>query len=312
MKVFFAGASGVIGPVLLPRLLEDGHEVVAMTRTAGKANDLRTAGAEAVVCDVLDAEATKAALVVAQPEVVIDHLTDLHRMGSTKGSMKRAYSDNNPVKIQGTANLMAAARAAGARRVVGQSICFLYQPGPGLRTEEDPLLEIDDPTFASGVEAASRMEQSVLGSEGVEGVVLRFGFWYGPRTSLAPGGSQYEMVAKRRYPIAGKGSGVFSFVHVDDVASATLLAMERGTPGIYNVADDDPAPMREWLPAYAEAIGAKPPFRVPAFAARLAGGKAILHAALTMPGASSNKAKAELGFAPRWHSWRAGFREALA
>jgi nucleoside-diphosphate-sugar epimerase len=311
MRIFFAGASGVIGPSLLPRLLEAGHDVVAMTRTPAKADALRAGGAEPVVCDALDAQATRAAVLTAKPEVVIHHLTDLHQLGASRGSMKRAYAANNEIRRRGTANLLAAAHGAGARRIVTQSISFMYETGPGLRSEDDPLIESDDPVLASGVDSTAAMEQQVLGSEGIEGVVLRFGFWYGPRTAFAPGGVQHSMVAKRRYPVVGRGSGVFSFIHVDDVAEATMLAMDRGAPGTYNVTDDDPAPLREWLPEYAEAIGAKPPRRIPTFLARLAAGKAIVHAATRMPGASSHKAKAELGWSPHWHTWRTGFREAL-
>lgn len=311
MRVFFAGASGVIGPVLLPGLVEAGHEVTALTRTPEKGDALRAAGARPAVCDALDAEGLRSAVAAAKPEVVIHHLTDLSQLGASRASMKRAYHANNELRRRGTANLLAAAHGAGARRIVTQSISFMYEPGPGLRTEKDPLLRDDDPLISSGAEALVAMEEQVLGSEGIEGVVLRFGLWYGPRTGFAPGGAYHSMVAKRRYPIVGGGSGVFSFVHVDDVATATMLAMDRGAPGIYNVTDDDPAPMREWLPAYAEAIGAKPPRHVPTFLARLAAGKLVVHAATRMPGASNHKAKTELGFSPHWHSWRTGFREAL-
>jgi nucleoside-diphosphate-sugar epimerase len=311
MKVFFAGASGVIGRRLLPRLVEDGHEVVALTRTSEKAEGLRAAGAEAVVCDVLDAEGLRDAVVAAEPEVVLQHLTDLPQDLNAR-NLKRAYEANDRVRGEGGSNLLAAARAAGARRYIAQNVCFLYEPTGGpVKDEEAPLFTSAPPPFDHTIRATQEMERGILAAEGIEGLVLRFGFWYGPGTTFAEDGYTAREVMRRRFPIVGGGRGINSFVHIDDVAEATIEAMERGTPGVYNVCDDDPAPMAEWLPAYAEALGAKSPRRVPRWLARLVAGPYAVYMATELRGASNGKAKRELSWRPKWPSWRQGFKEAL-
>jgi nucleoside-diphosphate-sugar epimerase len=311
MRVFFAGASGVIGPVLTPKLVAAGHEVVALTRTPAKAERLAADGAEPVVADVLDADALRDAVVAARPEAVVHHLTDLPQQ-MTPDEMKAGLEATNRVRTKGTANLIAAAQAAGAKRVVAQSIAFAYAPKPtGLYDESDPLY-VDGPT--PGGEAASavaELERQVTNAEGMEGVVLRFGFWYGPRTAYASDGHFAGEMRRRRLPIVGGGAAVWSFVHVDDVAAATVAALERGDPGVYNVTDDDPAPAREWIPAYAAALSAKRPRRVPTFVVRMVAGRYAAFLATELRGASNEKAKRELGFEPRWPSWRQGFVEAL-
>jgi nucleoside-diphosphate-sugar epimerase len=215
------------------------------------------------------------------------------------------------VRTDGTRNLIDAALAADARRLVCQSVAFAYRPAsrPEVMDEDAPLALGAPPPFGDGVRAIDEMERAVVGAEGLEGLVLRYGWFYGPGTHYADDGSMAQDVRKRRFPIIGKGTGLFSFVHVDDAASATVAAVERGAPGVYNVVDDDPAPQREWLPVYAEAIGAKKPFRVPVWIARLVVGRIATMAGL-QPGASNAKAKRELGWEPRWPSWRQGFREA--
>ncbi|HEX6116026.1 MAG TPA: NAD(P)-dependent oxidoreductase [Solirubrobacterales bacterium] len=311
MRVFFAGASGAIGPVLTPRLVEAGHEVVALTRTPSKAERLAADGADPVVCDVLDTAALRDAVVSAKPDAVVHHLTDLPQQ-MTPGALKVGLEATNRVRTEGTANLIDAAREAGARRIVAQSIAFAYAPKPtGLYDESDPLY-VDAPT--PGGEAAgavAELERQVTNADGLAGVALRFGFWYGPRTAYAPDGHWAAEVRRRRLPIVGAGSAVWSFVHVDDVAAATLAALERGDPGVYNIADDDPAPAREWIPAYAEAVGAKPPRRVPTLLVRMVAGRYAVFLSRDLRGASNEKAKRELGFEPRWPSWRRGFSEAL-
>jgi nucleoside-diphosphate-sugar epimerase len=311
MRVFFAGASGVIGPRLLPLLAEAGHDVVALTRTPAKAEGLAAAGAEPVVCDVLDADALRDAVVAAKPEAVVHHLTDLpQRM--TPNEMKAGLEATNRVRTEGTANLIAAAREAGAGRIVAQSIAFAYAPKPsGLYDESDPLYVDAPPPGGEGAAAVAELERQVTNADGIDGLALRFGFWYGPNTSYAPNGYFAEEMRRRRLPIVGGGSAVWSFVHVDDVAAATVAALERGAPGVYNVTDDDPAPAREWIPAYAQALGAKRPRRVPALLVRMVAGRYASFLATGMRGASNEKAKRELGFAPRWPSWRRGFEEAL-
>lgn len=309
MRIFFAGASGAIGPHLLPRLREAGHEVVAMTRTAAKADALRAGGAEPVVCDVLDAAAVRDAVVAAKPEAVIHHLTDLPQRMTPK-AMNEGLEATARLRTEGTANLVAAAREAGARRFVAQSVAFAYAPkATGLHEESDPLW-VDGIAAGTGG-AVAELERQVTTAEEIEGLALRFGFWYGPGTAYASDGHWADEARRRRLPIVGGGTGVWSFVHVDDVATATIAALERGEPGAYNVVDDDPAPSREWIPAFAEAVGAKPPLRLPAFVARIAAGQYAVYMSRDVRGASNEKAKRELGFEPRWPSWRQGFAEGL-
>jgi 2-alkyl-3-oxoalkanoate reductase len=309
MRVFVAGASGAIGRPLVPRLVAAGHEVTGTTRSEERAEAVRAAGARAAVCDALDADALRAAVEENAPEVVVHQLTALpHRFDPRD---KEIYAGTNRLRTEGTRNLIDAARAAGARRLVCQSIAFAYAPAarPEVMDEEARLAFGSPPPFGDGIRAIDEMERAVLGADGLEGLVLRYGWFYGPGTFYAEDGSMAHDVRKRRFPVIGKGTGLFSFVHVDDAASATVAAVERGAPGIYNVVDDEPAPQREWLPAYAEAVGARKPLRVPVWVARLVVGK-IATLAGVQPGASNAKAKRELGWEPRWRSWRDGFREA--
>jgi 2-alkyl-3-oxoalkanoate reductase len=309
MRVFVAGASGAIGRPLVRRLVAAGHEVTGTTRFEERAEAVRAAGARAAVCDALDADALRAAVEENAPEVVVHQLTALpHRFDPRD---KEIYAGTNRLRTDGTRNLIDAARAAGARRLVCQSIAFAYAPAarPEVMDEEARLAFGSPPPFGDGIRAIDEMERAVLGADGLEGLVLRYGWFYGPGTFYAEDGSMAHDVRKRRFPVIGKGTGLFSFVHVDDAASATVAAVERGAPGVYNVVDDEPAPQREWLPAYAEAVGAKKPLRVPVWVARLVVGK-IATMAGVQPGASNAKAKRELGWEPRWRSWRDGFREA--
>ena len=282
-----------------------------MTRTPAKADALSERGAEPVVCDALDADALARAVAEARPEAVIHHLTDLPRAINPRRA-DRDFEANDRVRKEGTRNLVRAAHEAGARRIVAQTVAFFYAPGePGLRTEDDPAF-VDAPRpFDRSVAASLTLEQEVTGTQGIEGVVLRFGFWYGPGTAYAPDGSLAAMVRKRRYPLVGDGGGVSSFVHIGDVVEATVAAL-GAPPGIYNVADDDPAPAREWLPAYAEALGAPPPRRVPRWLARVVGGRYAAYLMTELPRASNAKAKRELGWELRYPSWRQGFVAAYA
>jgi 2-alkyl-3-oxoalkanoate reductase len=306
MRVFVAGATGVIGRPLLPLLVAAGHEVTGTTRSEERADEIRATGCRAVVCDAHDADALATAVTEAAPEVVVHQLTALPDRFDPRD--KTIYDATNRLRGPTTSVLLDAGRAAGARRFVWQSIAFAYAPGPRpeVKDEDAPLALDAPPPFGAGVRTLVEMERSVLEAEGL---VLRYGWFYGPGTYYGEGGSTAVDVRKRRFPVIGRGEGLFSFIHVDDAASATLAAVERGAPGVYNVVDDEPAPMREWLPAYAEAIGARKPLRVPAWIARLAAGRmATMMGAL--PGASNAKAKRELGWEPRWRSWREGFREA--
>jgi nucleoside-diphosphate-sugar epimerase len=311
VKVFVAGATGVIGRRLLPMLVERGHDVTAMTRSADKAEQLRAAGATPAIRDVFDADGVRAEVVAAGPEVVVHELTDLPAALDPRKAAEQ-LAGNDRIREEGTRNLVDAALAAGARRMVAQSIAFVYDvTGNGLKTESDPLYDDAPAPWDRSVRAVRVLEDAVTKTKGLEGIVLRYGFFYGPGSSYERGGAQAREVARRRFPVVGKGSGVFSFIHVDDAASATVAAIEGGAPGIYNVVDDEPAPLREWLPAYAEALGAKKPRRVPRFIARWVAGSYATMLATELRGASNARAKAELGWQPRYASWRDGFRDAL-
>jgi nucleoside-diphosphate-sugar epimerase len=310
MKVFVAGASGVIGRPLVRQLLAAGHEVTGMTRRAERAEEIRGDGAAAVVCDVFDAEALREAVVAAAPEAVVHALTALPRRYDPKSDYLAA---TNRIRTEGTRNLVAAAEAAGARRLVAESIAFAYRPqGSWVKGEEEPLFTDAPGRFGATFAAVAELERRVLGAAGIEGLVLRYGWLYGPGTYYDRGEQQAEEVAKRRLPIVGKGTGTFSFVHVEDAVSATVAALERGVPGTYNVVDDEPAPLREWVPVYAGALGAKPPRKVPVWLARLVAGKDVAASALGLRGADNAKARRELAWEPRHPSWRQGFGDALA
>jgi len=311
MRVFVAGASGAIGRPLVRQLLAAGHEVTGMTRREERAGEIRAAGASAVVCDAFDAEALRAAVAEATPEVVVHMLTAIPARLSTRSESSLAPTTR--LRREGTANLLAAAEEAGARRLIAESVGFLYAPeGDRVKDEEAPLWTGAPSPFGAAVAGVEDLERQVTGSGRIEGLVLRCGQLYGPGTYLGSGGSQAEDVSKRRLPVVGAGGGIFSFVHVEDVASATVAAVERGAPGIYNVVDDEPAPMSEWLPAFATAIGAKPPRRVPAWLARLVAGAGGATFVTELRGASNAKAKRELGWQPRYASWRQGFADAEA
>lgn len=306
-----AGATGVIGRALLPLLTREGHEVVGMTRSQDRTGLIRELGGEPAVADAFDAGGLREAVVSARPEVVIHELTDIPRSIDPKRFAEQ-FERNNRLRREGTRNLMEAARAAGARRVVAQSIAFAYAPkGGGLRIEEDPLALDAGGAWGETVGAVAELERAVTGTDGVEGVALRYGYFYGPGTSYASDGAQSQMVRKRRFPIVGDGGGVFSFIHVEDAAAATVRALTTGAPGVYNVVDDEPAPAREWLPVLADALGAKRPWRVPTFLARIVAGEYAVNLMTRSEGASNDSAKRDLGLELRFPSWRRGFMEAL-
>jgi 2-alkyl-3-oxoalkanoate reductase len=309
MKVFVAGASGAIGRPLVPGLVAAGHEVTGMTRREERVEAIRAAGARGVVCDVFDAAALRDAVTAAAPEVVVHALTAIPKRIDWKADPLAA---TNRVRTEGTRNLLTAARAAGARRFVAESVAFLYaQVGDWVKDEEAPLFRGAPGAFGTAVEALLDLERQVGAADGLDGVVIRYGWFYGPGTGYAADGEQAEEVRKRRLPIVGKGDGTFSFIHVEDAAGATVAAVDSEATGTFNVVDDEPAPMREWVPAYAEALGAKPPRRVPVWLAKLLADRALVANAIGLRGASNAKAKRELGWQPHYASWRQGFREAL-
>jgi nucleoside-diphosphate-sugar epimerase len=310
MRIFLAGATGAIGGRLVPLLLEAGHEVTGTTRSPAKADMLRAAGAEPVIADGLDRDAIVAAIAAARPDAIVHQLTALGDLTSLR-NLDGAFALTNRLRTEGTDNLLAGAREAGTRRFVAQSFTgwpYARTGGP-VKTEDDPLDPDPVPSMSKTLAAIRRLEQTVTQAGGI---ALRYGGFYGPGTGLTPGGDQVELIRKRRFPIVGDGGGVWSFIHIDDAAAATLAALERGTPGaIYNVVDDDPAPVREWLPALAAAAGAKPPRRLPRWLARVVAGESVATMMTEIRGASNAKAKRELGWEPAHPSWREGFRAAL-
>ena len=320
MKVFVAGASGVLGRELVPRLVARGHDVVGMTRTASKQDMVRSLGARPVVADALDPDAVAAAVASAEPDVIVHQLTALSGPMSARDARhpdrSHAATMTNRLRTEATDHLLAAGRAVGARRFVAQSFGafrFAHAGGP-VQTEADPLDPNDPPPPLRTVQAAYLyLEQAVTTIEWGEGLALRYGGFYGPGTSMsrAPDAQMAAPIRKRRLPIVGDGGGVWSYVHVEDAAAATAVAVERGEPGVYYVVDDDPAPVREWLPVLASALDAKPPRRVPRWLARLAGGEAATAMMTETRGASNEKAKREFGWQPRYASWRQGFAEGL-
>ena len=314
MRVFVAGATGALGVRLVPQLVANGHEVVGMTRSPEKQDLVRSLGARPAVADALDPDAVARAIAEAEPEVIVHQLTALSGSLDPR-HFERDFALTNRLRTEGTDHLLAAARAVEARRLVAQSYAgwpFARTGGP-VKTEDDPL----DPDPAAGLrtthEAIRYVEDAVTGASFTEGVVLRYGGFYGPGTSmgLAPEGEHVQMIRKRKFPIVGGGSGVWSFIHIDDAAAATLAAVEHGRRGLYNVVDDEPAAVREWLPVLASALDAKPPRRVPGWLGRLAAGEAATLMMTEVRGASNAKAKRELGWQPRYASWRQGFAQGL-
>ena len=312
MKVFVAGATGAVGKRLLPLLAENGHEVTGMTRSRPEL--VRELGGEPVVADGLDRQAVIDAVKAAEPEVVVHELTALTGALTNIRRPDRSFAQTNRLRTEGTDNLLAAARAAGARKLVAQSFAgwpYARSGGPA-KTEDDPLDPNPPRTLRPLLEAMQHLERTVTGATELEGVVLRYAGFYGPGTSLARnGGEHVDVIRKRQFPIVGDGGGIWSLIHVDDVASATLAAIERGSPGIYNIADDAPAPVREWLPALAKELEAPPPRRVPKWLGRLLAGEAAVVMMTEIRGASNAKAKRELGWRLRYPTWREGFANGL-
>jgi nucleoside-diphosphate-sugar epimerase len=319
MKVFVAGASGALGMQLVPQLVAAGHEVVAMTRTPSKQDGLRALGARPVVADALDPDAVASAVGEAEPEVIVHQLTALSGKMSLRDARHPERSPmtklTNRLRTEATDHLLAAGRAVGARRFVAQSFgAFRYaRTGGPVQTEADPLDPNPPGAMRPVVEALLYLEKAVTTIDWGEGLALRYGGFYGPGTSVSldPDAEMAGPIRKRQFPIVGGGGGVMSFVHVEDAAAATAIAVERGEPGIYYVVDDEPAPMREWLPVLADALGAKPPRRIPRWLGRLVAGEMATLMMTEVRGASNAKAKRELGWQLRYPSWRLGFTKGL-
>ena len=300
MRVFVAGASGAVGAWLVPRLIERGHTVIGSSRTAPRADRLSKLGAEPVVLDLLDAPAVQKAVVESRADAVIHQATALSGTDDLK-HFDRSFEKTNLLRTKGTDAIVAAAKAAGVQRIIAQSYTSwpYAREGGAIKSEDDPLDRHPVSAMRSSLEAIVHLERAVVGAGGV---ALRYGSFYG-----APDDPQLDLIRKRQFPIVGNGGGIWSFVHFEDAANATVLALERGATGIYNIVDDDPGKVRDWLPALAAAIGAKPPYHVPRWLAHLLAGESGVLLMTEARGASNAKAKRELGWTLHYPSWRQGF-----
>jgi nucleoside-diphosphate-sugar epimerase len=308
MKVFVAGATGAIGKQLVPRLVAAGHEVHGMTRSESKQAMLVEMGAVPVIADALDPDQVAEVVGRAQPDVIVHELTAIGPIDMR--NFDRAFAMTNRLRTAGTDHLLSAGQAVGVQRFVAQGIAtygaYARAGGP-IKTEEDPLETTPAREMRETLAAIRHLEDAVLGAQWTEGIVLRYGAFYGPGTSMAPGEQQFELIRKRKFPVVGDGGGVWSFIHIADAADATLAAVEHGRRGVYNVVDDDPAPVAEWLPALAEQLGSKKPMHVPRFIGRRFAGEAGVMMMTELRGASNAKAKRELAWQPAHASWRQGF-----
>src|ERR687894_1604395 len=303
MKIFVAGGTGAIGRPLIAELLAKGHALVALTRSPEKAEALQARGVEPAIADVFDGDAVKAAVSRARPEVVIEQLTALPRTYSRE-SLSATGAHNTRLRLEGGANVLAAARAAGVRRYLRQSIAFWAAPGPGLADEETPLAFDASPAVAADARIVTELEQRLLGKPDMEGIALRYGFFYGPGTWFSPDGDVGRQVRQRQFPVIGNGEGVASWLHIEYAAVATVAAAERGSPGVYLIANDRPLAVREWLPAFAQWLNAPPTPQVSVEdALQMEGGADVVYYGTQMRGVSNAKAKRELNFQPRSLEW---------
>lgn len=312
MRIFLAGATGAIGRGLVPALVAAGHEVVGTTRHPDRAEAIRAAGGEPAVLDPLDRAAVTAAVADARPDVVMHQLTSLTGVADLK-RMDDQFATTNTLRTTGLDILLEAAVAAGARRFIAQSFSGWpnARTGGPVVTEEHPLDPDPAPRARRTLGAIRHIETVVPGRPDIEGVVLRYGFFYGPGSAFQPGGELLEMVRRRQFPIVGGGTGVWSFIHLADAVSATVAAVERGAPGIYNVVDDEPAPVAQWLPYLAQVTGAPRPWRIPAWLARPMIGEMGVRLMTSVRGSSNAKARSELDWTLTYPSWREGFRTGL-
>jgi len=312
MKIFVTGGTGALGRFLLPQLIDKGHEVVALTRSPDKAEGIEKTGASAVIADPLDKQQLTAAVRRAEPEVIIHQLTALSTVANFK-KLDQEFTLTNRFRTEVTDTLLAAARTIGTRRFIAQSYCgwpYARKGGP-IKTEEDPLDPKPPESFVKTLAAIKYLEDKMRSVTFLEGLALRYGAFYGPGNAIGKGGSVWKLVRKRRLPLVGGGGGIWSFIHISDAASATVAAVTNGAPGIYNIVDDEPAPVSKWLPALAKAIGAKPPYRIPHWLGELTIGKAGVGIMTNIRGCSNAKAKQELHWTPIYPSWRVGFVDAL-
>jgi nucleoside-diphosphate-sugar epimerase len=310
MKVFVAGSTGAIGRILVPQLLENGHEVIALVRNDRKAEALLTLGAKVAMADALNKEELTAAIRKAEPEVIIHQLTSIAHTVNLK-KLDDELSLTNRFRTEVTDTLLAAARMVGARRLIAQSFCGwpFAREGSPVKTEEDPLDPNPPTSFSKTLGAIRYLEDTVKKTVDLQALALRYGPFYGPGSGIAKDGPIIKLVRNRMMPIIGNGAGIWSFIHIHDAASATVAAVSNGSPGIYNIVDDEPAPVSLWLAALADAIGAKPPYRVPVWLGKLAIGEGGVSMMTQIRGGSNAKAKRELGWKLIYPSWRQGFVE---
>ena len=313
MKVFVAGATGALGRQLVPMLVANGHEVTGMTSKPEKQDVVRALGARPVVADALDPEAVAEAVAQAEPEVIAHELTALSGAIDLR-DFENTFALTNRLRTEATDHLLAAGRAVGVKRFVAQSFAGwpFARTGGKIKTEDDPLDTAPPDAVRATLEAIRYLEETVTGATWTEGIALRYGGFYGPGTSLGlPDGEQLEMIRKRKLPIVGNGEGIWSLVHIEDAAAATVAAIEHGGRGVYNIVDDEPTQTKEFLPAAARALGARKPLRVPRWVGRLLAGEVAVVMMTEVRGASNAKAKRELGWQLRYPSWRQGLVEGL-
>jgi nucleoside-diphosphate-sugar epimerase len=312
MRIFLAGATGAVGRRLIPLLVAAGHDVVGTTRRQARAERLAALGAQPVVLDALDAGAVRQAVLAARPDAVVHQMTSIGPMRSLR-NFDAEFAATNRLRDEGTRYLLSAARSAEARLFLAQS--FTGWPnerqGTRVKSESDPLDPHPPASMARTLGAIRALEQMVSEASGLIAIVLRYGYFYGPGTSISDSGDIVTMVRHRQFPIIGDGSGVWSFTHIDDAANATLVALERGIPGTFNIVDDEPAEVSLWLPELAQAVGAKPPYHLPAWLGNLAAGEAAVSMMTRIRGSSNAKARRLLGWTPRYPSWREGFQRGL-
>ena len=312
MRIFVAGATGAVGRRLVPLLVASGHDVVGTTRSPGKMAWLHDLGAEPVLLDVLDAEAVGRVISEASPDVVVHQATALSNLTNLR-NLDRVFAETNRLRTAGTDNLLAAAKAVGAKKFVAQSFAGwpAEKKGPPVADEEAPFDPSPPENVTETMGAIRHLEEIVVKATDIDGIALRYGGFYGPGTSLSPRGEHVEAIRKRQFPIVGDGSGMWSFIHIDDVAGATLAAIERGQRGVYNIVDDEPAPVSEWLPYLAALLGAKQPRHVPVWLGRILAGEQVVSMMTEARGASNAKAKRELDWVLTYASWREGFASVL-
>ncbi len=312
MRIFVAGAAGAVGSRLVPLLVSAGHSVVGLTHTPAKADAIRAAGAEAAIVDGLNRAAVVEAVAIAQPDVIVHEMTSLSAANDLR-KFDQSFALTNRLRTEGLVNLLAAAKQAETPRIVAQSFCgwpYARIGGP-VKSEDDPLDPEPPQEMRRTLEAIRYLETTVTASSEIDGVVLRYGAFYGPETGLFDGPT-IDQLRYRRVPLIGDGNGWWSFLHIDDAAAATAIAIERGAPGIYNIVDDEPAPVREWMPALAAMLGAKAPWHIPKWLARIAAGEHIVRLMTEARAGSNAKAKRDFSWQPAHPSWRQGFLEVLS